>query len=124
MKTIKMALTALVPKKQLLEKLMLATILILGWLTLPNILTTIEPTAALLDAGIWQLILLSLLCYVALLQMTWWLLYRFWLALGLLNLTDMVLQFKQLSSWQKLGFFWASFALLFLAGIACLAAIV
>ncbi|GGH03114.1 hypothetical protein GCM10007422_17910 [Pedobacter zeae] len=119
-----MALTALVPKKQLLEKLMLATILILGWLTLPNILTTIEPTAALLDAGIWQLILLSLLCYVALLQMTWWLLYRFWLALGLLNLTDMVLQFKQLSSWQQLGFFWASFALLFLAGIACLAAIV
>ncbi|MBO9675416.1 MAG: hypothetical protein J7577_18350 [Sphingobacteriaceae bacterium] len=124
MKTIKMALTALVPKKQMLEKLMLAIILILGWLTLPNILKTIEPTAALLDAGVWQLILLSLLCYVALLQMAWWLLYRFWLALGLLKLTDMVLQFKQLSSWQQLSFFWASFALLFLAGIACLAAIV
>ena len=123
MKTLKLALTALMPKRQILEKLMLATILVLGWLTLPNLLRTFEPTAALLDAGIWQLLLLGLLCYVALLQISWWLLYRFWLGLGLLNLTDMVLRFKQLTSWQQLRFFWASFALLFLAGIACLAAI-
>ncbi|MBB6237537.1 hypothetical protein HDC90_002159 [Pedobacter sp. AK013] len=123
MKTLKLALTALMPARQLLEKLMLATILILGWLTLPNLLKTFEPTAALLDAGIWQLLLLGILCYMALLQIAWWLLYRFWLGLGLLKLTDMVLQFKQLNSWQQLRFFWASFALLFLAGIACLATV-
>jgi len=124
MKTLKLALTAILPARQILEKLMLATILILGWLTLPDLLKTFEPTAALLDAGIWQLLLLGLLYYVALLQISWWLLYRFWLGLGLLNLTDMVLKFKQLTSWQQLRFFWASFALLFLAGIACIAAII
>lgn len=105
MKTLKLALTALMPTRQILEKLMLATILVLGWLTLPNLLRTFEPTAALLDACIWQLLMLGLLCYVALLQISWWLLYRFWLGLGLLNLTDMVLRFKQLTSWQQLRFF-------------------
>jgi len=124
MKTLKLALTALVPKKQMLEKLLLAIILVLGWHTLPKVLKTIEPTAALLDAGIWQLILLALFCYMGLLQLSWWLLYRFWQSLGLLKLTDMVSLFKQLTSWQQLSFFWASFALLFLAAIACLAAIV
>ncbi|MEH3113526.1 hypothetical protein [Pedobacter terrae] len=124
MKTLKLALTALLPKKQILEKLMLAIILVLGWHTFPKVLKTIEPTAALLDAGIWQLILLTLLCYVGLLQLSWWLLYRFWQNLGLHQLTDMVSLFKQLTSWQQLSFFWASFALLLLAAIACLAAIV
>jgi len=124
MKTLKLALTALLPKKQILEKLMLAVILVLGWHTLPNVLRTVEPTAALLDAGIWQLILLALLCYAALLQLSWWLLQRFWQSLGLYKLTDMVSLFKQLTSWQQLSFFWASFALLLLAAIACLAAIV
>jgi len=124
MKTLKLALTALVPKKQMLEKMMLAIILVLGWHTLPKVLRSIEPTAALLDAGIWQLILLALLSYVGLLQLSWWLLYRFWQSLGLLNITDMVSLFKQLTSWQQLSFFWASFALLLLAAIACLAAIV
>jgi hypothetical protein len=124
MKTLKLALTALSLNKQMIEKLMLAIILVLGWLLLPKVLRTFEPTAALLDAGIWQLLLLGLLCYVALLEISWRLLSSFWQRFGLINLTEMLVHFKDLTPWQQLGFFWASFALLFWAGIACLAVIV
>ncbi|RZJ17276.1 MAG: hypothetical protein EON51_17895 [Acinetobacter sp.] len=100
-----------------------AIILLLLWFTLPKILALWQPTVGLLDAGIWQLVLLSLLCFLALLSLSWWLLNRYWQILRLPDLHYLVSQFKTLTPWQQSVLYWASFALLFLGGLLSLAAI-
>ncbi|UKT63260.1 hypothetical protein [Pedobacter mucosus] len=94
------------------------------WFYLPSAIRFFEPTAGLLDMGIWQLILLSMICFISLLSISWWLLHHFWLSLELPNIHFMVSHFKNLTSWQQLGFYWASFALLVLAGVGTLAAVI
>ena len=99
-------------------------LLLLGlWFSLPKIIGYLEPTAGLLDAGVVQVILLSFTCYFILLIFCWLLLNRFWRLAGLTQTKQMVSQFQTLMTWQQLGFYWASFALLLLAGVGCLAAV-
>ncbi|WP_285054547.1 hypothetical protein [Pedobacter ginsengisoli] len=69
------------------------------------------------------MIVLSLISFLALVHLCWWLLQRFWLSVGLPGLSSMVLQFSSLELWKQLGFFWLSFALLLLTGLGCLVAI-
>ncbi|MNY70658.1 hypothetical protein D3C86_2088380 [compost metagenome] len=49
---------------------------------------------------------------------------QFWISMGLPALGNMVSQYKELTVWQQLGFYWASFALLLLAAVGVLSAIV
>jgi len=103
---------------------LLMPLLLVGlWFGLPKIIGYLEPTAGFLDAGIIQVILLGFTCYFILLFLCWWLLNRFWRLAGLTQTKHMVSQFQNLITWQQLGFYWASFALLLLAGVGCLAAV-
>lgn len=97
--------------------------LLLLWCFAPPLLHSIDETAGTIDQSIWLLILLSLISFLLVTSLCWWLLQRFWSTLGLPLLSDMVSQFKTLPSWQQLGFYWASFALLLVAASVCLSAI-
>jgi hypothetical protein len=95
-------------------------ILMALWLVIPKMIRFYDQTAGIVDPGIWILILLSLISFMLVAALSWWLLNRFWVSLGLPALDTMVLQFNTLALWQQLGFFWLSFALLLLAAVLCL----
>jgi hypothetical protein len=93
------------------------------WLWMPGVIRQFDPTAGGIDPAIWLLIILSLLAFLGMAALCWWLLQRFWQRLGLPQLNFMVSQFKTLALWQQLGFYWVSFAWLLLVGALCLVAI-
>ncbi|MBB5438532.1 hypothetical protein HDC92_002208 [Pedobacter sp. AK017] len=97
--------------------------LLLTWPLLQHWLIAGNPANGFVDASIWLLILLSLICFMTITGLCWWLLHRFWMCLGLPVLDNMVVQFKKMESWQQLGFYWASFGLLLLAAVGVLAAV-
>lgn len=105
------------------EKYALPGLMVLFWMVLPVLLRKLDATVGTIDQSIWLLVLLALICFLLLLGFCWWLLGRFWSALGLPQFQEMVSQFNDLVLWQQLGFYYASFALLLLAGVGCLAAI-
>ncbi|MCX2432349.1 hypothetical protein [Pedobacter sp. GR22-10] len=98
-------------------------IIIVSWNTLARVLLSVDATTALPDPGIWQLIYLSVLLFTGWLLLAWQLLHYFWHRLGFISFTHLVSHFNTLALWQQLGFYWASFALFLLAGIACVAAV-
>ncbi|WP_316770981.1 hypothetical protein [Pedobacter frigiditerrae] len=123
MKTLNYSLTAFsIPNKWLINMASII-VLILIWITLPKLLAHWQPNVGLLDAGIWQLILLSTVSFMGMVALCWWLLNHYWQNLGLPALKNLVSQFKTLTSWQQIGFYWASFALLLLTAMGCLVAV-
>lgn len=82
-----------------------------------------DPTNGFIDPNIWLLLLLSLIAFLVVTGLCWWLLHLFWMSLGLPVLGNMVSQFKVLSPWQQLGFYWASFGLLLLAAVGVMMAV-
>lgn len=108
---------------EILKVVMLFVVLALLWPLAQDIVLSIDPTSGYVDRSILILVLLALICFLGMIGLCWWLLKRFWVALGLPELGGMVLQFNELLLWQQLGFYFASFALLLLAGIGCLIAI-
>ncbi|TCD02719.1 hypothetical protein [Pedobacter psychroterrae] len=107
---------------EILKVVMLFVVLALLWPLAQDIVLSIDPTSGYVDRSILILVLLALICFLGMIGLCWWLLKRFWMALGLPELGGMVLQFNELLLWQQLGFYCASFALLLLAGVGCLAA--
>jgi hypothetical protein len=95
----------------------------LALLYLGSWLQEMQPTLGVLEAGIWQLLFLSLLCFIGFTALAWWLLQRAWTNLGLPKIQTMVSQFKNLTSCQQFAFYWASFALLLLAAVLSLVAV-
>ena len=83
-------------------------ILMALWLVMPKMIRFYDQTGG------------SLISFMMVAALSWWLLNRFWVSLGLPALGTMVLQFNTLTLWQQLGFFWLSFALLLLAAVLCL----
>jgi len=108
---------------ELRKVLMLFMILLVSWPFVQGMVQRLDVTAGYVDPSILVLVVLSLLCFLGMIGLSWWLVKRFWMALGLPSLGGMVLQFNELLLWQQLGFYFASFALLLLAGVGCLAAI-
>ena len=102
---------------------LLLGLLLLLWPLLQDYIMRGGPTVAYLDPNIWLLVLLSLICFLITIGLCWWLLQQFWTSIGLPSIGDMVLQFKQLSGWQQLGFYWGSFGFLLLAAVGVLIAI-
>jgi hypothetical protein len=98
-------------------------LLLISWPLLQRWVMRSDPTMGFIDPNIWLLMLLSLICFLVVTGLCWWLIQRFWMSLGLPGLDNMVLQFKQLALWQQLGFYWASFGLLLLAAVGVLAAV-
>lgn len=102
---------------------LLLGLLMLLWPFLQRMVRGSDPAIGFIDPNIWLLILLSLICFLVVIGLCWWLLHGFWISLGLPLLGDMVLQFKKMESWQQLRFYWLSFVLLVLAAVGCLNAI-
>ncbi|WP_316815855.1 hypothetical protein [Pedobacter nyackensis] len=102
---------------------LITAILLLLWPVAQHLLIGTDPTIGFIDPNIWLLILLSLICFMVVVGLCWWVLQQFWLSLGLPLLGNMVLQFRELSLWQQLGFYWASFVSLLLAAVGVLTAI-
>jgi hypothetical protein len=82
-----------------------------------------DPSEGFIGPNIWLMALMALTLFMTIVALCWWLLQKFWMSLGLPGLGNMVLQFRQLTLWQQLGFYWASFGLLLLAGVGALVAV-
>jgi len=105
------------------EPILLFVVLLLLWTVAPVLLQRIDQTAGSVDQSIWLLVILSMISFLLLVALSWWLLHHFWTVLGLPNLSYLVSQFKTLALCQQLSFLWGSFALLLLAAMGCLVAI-
>jgi hypothetical protein len=105
------------------EPILLLIVLLLLWFLMPGWLHSIDETAGNISQDIWMLLLLSLISFILILTICWWLLKRLWAGAGLPTFNQMVLQFKTLPIWQQLSFYWGSFALLLLTALGCLNAI-
>jgi hypothetical protein len=102
---------------------LLLLILFSLWLFAQRLIMYADPAIGFVDPNIWLLFLLSMIAFLLVLALCWWILQRFWLAFTLPTLGYMVSQFKQLLLWQQLGFYWASFALLLWAAVGVLSAV-
>lgn len=102
---------------------LLLIVMLLAWPLGQHWILSADVTAGYIDPGIWLLVLLSLISFLLIVALSFWLLQRLWLGLGLPALELMVLQFKALDSWKQLGFYWASFVSLLFAAVGCLIAI-
>jgi len=107
---------------QLKQQLFFLFLLVL-WCFAPPWLRLFDETAGSIDQSIWLLILLSLISFLLIVSLCWWLLQRFWETAGLPSFSKMVSQFNTLLLWQQLSFYWLSFALLLLVASVCLNAI-
>ena len=105
------------------EPLLLFTFLLLLWAFGPYWLNGVDGSAGNVNQGIWLLVILSMISFLMICALSWWLLQRFWLQLELPAIELMVSQFKKLELWQQLGFIWASFAALLFSAALCLNAI-
>ncbi len=108
---------------EILKVMMLFVILVLSWPLAQRMVQQVDATAGYVDPSIIVLIVLALICFLGMIGLSCWLMKRFLVVFGLPGLGSMVLQFNELLLWQQLGFYFASFALLLLAGIGCLIAI-
>jgi hypothetical protein len=105
------------------EAIMLFGLLLLLWISGNHWMQIMYPLSGSLDQNIWLLIVLSLICFVTITGICWWLLQRFWLSLGLPAFTQLLSQFKSLELWQQLGLYLFCFALLLFTAVGCLVAI-
>lgn len=100
----------------------LMVVLLLLWGLVTNWFSSPEFSAGI-NQSVPIMIVIALITFLILLHLCYWLLERFWQRAGLPGIEIMVLQFKKLSGWVQLGFYWLCFALLILAGLACLAVV-
>lgn len=102
---------------------LLLGLLLLLWPLMQRLIQFDDVNVGYIEPNVWLLILLSFIAFLMMVGLAWWLLYRYWVSLGLTALRDMVSQFNGLELWQQLGFFYLWFALLLMAGVGCLIAI-
>ena len=93
------------------------------WGVSPELVRLVDSTAGYVDQSIWLLVVLSLISFMMVVGLCWWLLQRFWTSMGLPRIGRMVMGFKDLEVWVQLGFYLACFALLVFAAVGCLAAV-
>lgn len=105
------------------KSLSLLLVLLLIWGLAPGLIRLADATAGNIDQSIWLLVLLSMISFILLAGLSWWMLQRFWLSIGLPSIPFMVSQFHTLSLWQQICLFWASFALLLLVSMGLLFAL-
>ena len=108
---------------QSLDTFAVFMLLLATWFFAPGWLRQVDGTVGSVDQSIWLLVVLSLISFMLITALCWWLLKRFWLVSGLPPIGTMVLQFNTLQLWQQLGLYLLSFALLLLAALGSLVAI-
>lgn len=97
--------------------------LLLFWPFGQQLMMDLDVNAGYIDPGIWLLLLLSIIAFLILVGLSYWMLQCLWKGLGLPEIDIMVLQFRKIELWQQLGLLWACFVSLLFAGVGCLIAI-
>ena len=108
---------------EVIKAVLLFVILVLLWPVLQQVVILGDPTMGPVDPNLLVLILISLICFLGLVGLCWWLVRKVLVVYGLPEIGDLVLQFDELVLWEKLRLYLASFALLLLAAVGCLMAI-
>lgn len=93
------------------------------WLVAPLVIQFFAPQAAMVDASIWQLVLLAFICWLSLLTLSQCLTNYLYKKFILLLRQDLHSPLKTLSLWQQYVLYWALFALLACSATGCLIAI-
>jgi hypothetical protein len=93
------------------------------WKTVEQISWNTDMTIGYIDPSIWLLILISIICFIALIALSSWIVLRLWSIVGLPSPCQIISQFNYLQPCQKLNFLFAAYALLLLAAVGCLMAI-
>jgi hypothetical protein len=93
------------------------------WGISPELVHWLDSTAGYIDQSIWMLVVLSLISFMMVVGLCWWMLDRFWTSMELPRIGRMVTGFKEMELWVQLGFYLGCFALLVFAAVGCLAAI-
>ncbi|WP_316813967.1 hypothetical protein [Pedobacter heparinus] len=97
--------------------------LMLLWSIVTELFSSPEMSTGI-NQSIPLMVVLSLITFLLLLELSWWLLTRFWLRVGLPGVDSIFLNYKNLEVWQQIAFFWASFCLVLLVGLGCLVAVI
>jgi hypothetical protein len=124
MKSLNIKLPEWLPVKSNIEYCLWGLIMALLWASAPKLFPLPNGNSEEMVTSIGLMVLLSLISFLLVLGLCWWLLKRFWIIADLPALGTMVLQFKTLELWEQLKFSFALFALLLLAGVGCLMAMV
>jgi hypothetical protein len=106
-----------------LEAILLFSLLLSFWVLGNRWMQQNYPLGGSLDPNIWLLILLSIICFLSITVLCWFILQRTWLGLGLPEPSLLLSQFKSLALWQQLAFYCFFFALFLCTAIGCLIAI-
>lgn len=101
----------------------LFVILVLMWPMVQQQLFRFDATVGYVDPSIMVLVVISLICFLLVLGLCWWLLQRFLLVFGLPGFGSLVLRFNELKVCVQLGFYFGVYALLLLAGVGCFVAV-
>lgn len=100
----------------------LVLVLMLLWAAVTHLMSSPEMSSGI-NQSVPIMIVISLITFLVLLYVSWWLLERFWQRVGLPEIGSIVLQYKEMNTWHQLGFYFLSFALLVLIALGCLAAV-
>ena len=108
---------------ELLKPLLVLIILVLSWPLIQMLLISNDQTTGYVDPSIIILIVLSLMCFIGMVGLCGWLFKKAIKSIGLPIIDNMVSQFNTMEIWQQVSFYYASYALLLLAGVGCLAVV-
>ena len=98
-------------------------LLVLGLVLLPVLVDDPEETARYILKQMLPLVWIALIVFMLVLGLAFWLVQRFWEAMGLPELGEMVLRFNGMRLWLQLGFYFACFALVLATGVGVLLAV-
>jgi hypothetical protein len=110
-------------RKSPLMNVLLLMILLLVWSVGPRLLQGFDATAGSVDQSIWLLVVLGLISFLIIINLSWWLFKYSWQQVGFPSIYSIVSLFDLLSPWQQLSFLLGSFALVLLAALGSLNAV-
>ena len=102
---------------------LLLMILLLVWSVSPRLLQGFDATAGSVDQSIWLLVVLGLISFLIIINLSWWLFKYSWQQVGFPSIHSIVSLYDLLSPWQQLSFLLGSFALVLLATLGSLNAV-
>jgi hypothetical protein len=110
-------------RKAPLTYVLLMMALLLVWSVGPRLLQWFDTTAGSVDQSIWLLVVLGLISFLIIINLSWWLFKYSWQLVGLPPIHSIVSLYNLLSPWQQLSFLLGSFALVLLAALGSLNAV-
>jgi len=77
---------------------LLLIMLLVTWMIYPLWFHSNDPTAGYIEQNTWLLLVLSLITFLLVTQLCWWLLKQFWTMAGLPDIKKLILKFNHLTS--------------------------